>query len=191
MRALRLVDGDALLGEVRAGRLHAALDVWPGEPRIDPDLLRATTVATPHVAGYSDDGKYEGTRMVYRAFCAAAGLKPQSMAVPTQPLQLQIQPRRQIQLIPLRSMRSRPHPSPASQTRISPSQLYPQLKQLAAGPHPALDTVDPGEAGFTGSLIIAEFDSLEAATAWADSDPYVDAGVFSRVIVKPYKLVLP
>ncbi len=62
---------------------------------------------------------------------------------------------------------------------------------LAAGPHPALDTEEPGEAGFTGSLIIAEFDSLEAATAWADSDPYVDAGVFSRVTVKPYKLVLP
>ena len=62
---------------------------------------------------------------------------------------------------------------------------------FAAGPHPALDTEDPGEAGFTGSLIIAEFDSLEAATAWADSDPYVEAGVFSKVTVKPYKLVLP
>lgn len=62
---------------------------------------------------------------------------------------------------------------------------------LAAGPHPALDTEEPGEAGFTGSLIIAEFDSLEAATAWADSDPYANAGVFSRVTVKPYKVVLP
>lgn len=62
---------------------------------------------------------------------------------------------------------------------------------LVAGPHPALDTEDPGEAGFTGSLIIAEFDSLEAATAWADSDPYVDAGVFAKVTVKPYKKVLP
>ena len=62
---------------------------------------------------------------------------------------------------------------------------------LVAGPHPALDAEDPGEAGFTGSLIIAEFDSLEAATAWADSDPYVDAGVFRRVVVKPYKRVLP
>tara|TARA_R110000823_G_scaffold27609_20_gene80574 strand:- start:41045 stop:41344 length:300 start_codon:yes stop_codon:yes gene_type:complete len=69
--------------------------------------------------------------------------------------------------------------------------LVDQGRLLAAGPHPALDTEDPGEAGFTGSLIIAEFDSLEAATAWADSDPYVDAGVFSRVTVKPYKLVLP
>lgn len=62
---------------------------------------------------------------------------------------------------------------------------------LAAGPHPALDTEDPGEAGFTGSLIIADFPSLEAATAWADSDPYVDAGVFKTVTVKPYKVVLP
>jgi hypothetical protein len=62
---------------------------------------------------------------------------------------------------------------------------------LAAGPHPAMDTEEPGEAGFTGSLIIAEFDSLEAATAWADSDAYVDAGVFNKITVKPYKLVLP
>lgn len=69
--------------------------------------------------------------------------------------------------------------------------LLDQGRLFAAGPHPALDTPDPGEAGFTGSLIIAEFDSLEAATAWADSDPYVDAGVFSKVSVKPYKLVLP
>ncbi len=69
--------------------------------------------------------------------------------------------------------------------------LAEQGRLMAAGPHPALDTEDPGDAGFTGSLIIAEFDSLEAATAWADSDPYVDAGVFSRVVVKPYKKVLP
>jgi len=69
--------------------------------------------------------------------------------------------------------------------------LADQGKLLAAGPHPALDTQDPGEAGFTGSLVIAEFDSLEAATAWADTDPYVDAGVFKTVAVKPYKLVLP
>lgn len=62
---------------------------------------------------------------------------------------------------------------------------------MAAGPHPAMDTLEPGEAGFTGSLIIAEFDSLEAATAWAGSDPYVEAGVFGKVTVKPFKLVLP
>tara|TARA_R110002110_G_scaffold415561_2_gene650843 strand:+ start:43075 stop:43374 length:300 start_codon:yes stop_codon:yes gene_type:complete len=70
-------------------------------------------------------------------------------------------------------------------------QLLDQGRLLVAGPHPALDTPDPGDAGFTGSLIIAEFDSLEAATAWADSDPYVDAGVFQRVVVKPYKVALP
>lgn len=70
-------------------------------------------------------------------------------------------------------------------------ELIDEGRLLAAGPHPALDTEDPGDAGFTGSLIIAEFDSLEAATAWADSDPYVDAGVFSKVTVKPYKKVLP
>ena len=70
-------------------------------------------------------------------------------------------------------------------------ELLDQGRLLVAGPHPALDTEDPGDAGFTGSLIIAEFDSLEAATAWADSDPYVDAGVFSKVAVKPYKVTLP
>ncbi len=69
--------------------------------------------------------------------------------------------------------------------------LLDQGRLLAAGPHPALDTGEPGDAGFTGSLIIAEFDSLEAATVWADSDPYVDAGVFTKLTVKPYKVVLP
>ncbi|MDG1943667.1 MAG: YciI family protein [Halioglobus sp.] len=69
--------------------------------------------------------------------------------------------------------------------------LADQGRLMAAGPHPAMDTLEPEEAGFTGSLIIAEFDSLEAATAWADSDPYVDAGVFGKVTVKPFKLVLP
>lgn len=62
---------------------------------------------------------------------------------------------------------------------------------MAAGPHPALDTEEPGDAGFTGSLVIAQFDSLEAARAWADADPYVTAGVFKNVVVKPYKRVLP
>ncbi|HEY9118414.1 MAG TPA: YciI family protein [Marinobacter sp.] len=62
---------------------------------------------------------------------------------------------------------------------------------LVAGPHPALDTPEPGDAGFTGSLVIAEFDSLESAQAWADADPYVEAGVYERVIVKPFKAVLP
>lgn len=62
---------------------------------------------------------------------------------------------------------------------------------LVAGPHPALDTPEPGEAGFTGSLVIAEFDSLESAQSWADADPYVDAGVYQQVTVKPFKAVLP
>lgn len=62
---------------------------------------------------------------------------------------------------------------------------------FAAGPLPALDTEDPGDAGFTGSLVIAEFDNLDVAKAWADEDPYTTQGVFSNVIVKPYKLVLP
>ncbi len=62
---------------------------------------------------------------------------------------------------------------------------------LAAGPHPAIDSDDPGEAGFTGSLIIAEFESLEAAREWAEGDPYTIHGVFTRVEVKPFKLVLP
>ena len=62
---------------------------------------------------------------------------------------------------------------------------------LVAGPHPAIDSEDPGEAGFSGSLIVAEFDSLEAAQSWADADPYVVNGVHERVIVKPFKKVLP
>ncbi len=78
---------------------------------------------------------------------------------------------------------------PAHLQRIQ--QLVDDGRLLAAGPHPALDTEDPGSAGFTGSLIIAEFDSLEAARDWADSDPYVAAGVFRQVVVKPYKRVLP
>lgn len=62
---------------------------------------------------------------------------------------------------------------------------------LIAGPHPAIDSEDPGTEGFTGSLVVAEFDSLQDAQAWADSDPYVSAGVYESVIVKPFKKVLP
>lgn len=62
---------------------------------------------------------------------------------------------------------------------------------LLAGPHPAIDAEDPGPAGFSGSLVVAEFPSLEAAQAWADADPYVAAGVYSQVTVKPFKAVLP
>jgi len=62
---------------------------------------------------------------------------------------------------------------------------------LVAGPHPAVDSTDPGPAGFTGSLVIAEFDSLEEAQTWANDDPYVAAGVYSKIAVKPYLRVLP
>ncbi|MDF2181487.1 YciI family protein [Neptuniibacter sp. CAU 1671] len=62
---------------------------------------------------------------------------------------------------------------------------------LVAGPHPAIDSEDPGPAGFTGSLVIAEFNSLEEAKAWADQDPYKQQGVYKNVTVKPYKKVLP
>lgn len=62
---------------------------------------------------------------------------------------------------------------------------------LLAGPHPAIDAEDPGPAGFSGSLVIAEFESLEAAQTWADADPYVSAGVYASVKVKPFRRVLP
>ncbi len=62
---------------------------------------------------------------------------------------------------------------------------------VLAGPCPAIDSSDPGEAGFTGSLVLAEFESLEQAQAWADADPYVEAGVYRQVVVKPFKKVLP
>lgn len=69
--------------------------------------------------------------------------------------------------------------------------LQEQGRLVLAGPHPAVDAEDPGEAGFSGSLVVAEFDSLEDARAWADADPYVAAGVYARVSVKPFRQVLP
>ena len=62
---------------------------------------------------------------------------------------------------------------------------------ILAGPHPAVDSEDPGDAGFSGSLVVAEFDSLDEAQAWADQDPYVSAGVYRQVTVKPFRQVLP
>src|SRR5690606_24406161 len=62
---------------------------------------------------------------------------------------------------------------------------------LLAGPHPAIDSEDPGNAGFTGSLVVAEFASLAEAQNWADADPYVAAGVYQQVLVKPFRKVLP
>jgi hypothetical protein len=70
-------------------------------------------------------------------------------------------------------------------------QLQDAGRLLLAGPFPAIDSPDPGPAGFSGSLIVAAFDSLQAAQAWADADPYVAAGVYARVSVKPFKKVLP
>ena len=69
--------------------------------------------------------------------------------------------------------------------------LQAEARLILAGPCPAIDSPDPGSAGFSGSIIIAEFASLEAARAWADADPYVAAGVYARVDVRPFRKVLP
>ncbi|BBP43685.1 YciI family protein [Thiosulfativibrio zosterae] len=69
--------------------------------------------------------------------------------------------------------------------------LADQNRLILAGPNPAIDSADPGEAGFTGSLIVAEFESLEAAQVWANADPYLAAGVYEKVDVKPFKQVFP
>lgn len=69
--------------------------------------------------------------------------------------------------------------------------LKDQGRLLMAGPNPAIDSSDPGEAGFSGSIIVAEFDSLEDAQGWAEQDPYVAAGVYESVVVKPFNRVLP
>jgi hypothetical protein len=87
------------------------------------------------------------------------------------------------------SLEQRKGVRPAHLERIQ--HLVDEGRVIVAGPHPAIDTQDPGEAGFTGSLIVAEFSSLEAAQTWANADPYVTAGVYARVIVKPFKKVLP
>lgn len=68
-------------------------------------------------------------------------------------------------------------------------ELDEQGRLFTAGPLPAIDSQDPGEAGFTGSLVIAEFDSLEQAREWAANDPYIVAGVYSNTVVKPFKKV--
>ena len=69
--------------------------------------------------------------------------------------------------------------------------LQQQGRLLIAGPHPAIDSDDPGPAGFSGSLVVAEFDSLDSAQSWAQDDPYMQAGVYKNVSVKPFKKVLP
>jgi len=67
--------------------------------------------------------------------------------------------------------------------------LQDEGRLILAGPHPAIDSEDPGQAGFSGSLVVAEFESLQAAQSWADTDPYVAAGVYAQVKVKPFKKV--
>lgn len=87
------------------------------------------------------------------------------------------------------SLQKRQSARPAHLERLD--KLKAEGRLLLAGPFPAIDSPDPGPAGFSGSLIVAAFDSLEAAQAWADADPYVAAGVYRKVAVKPFKRVLP
>lgn len=78
---------------------------------------------------------------------------------------------------------------PAHLARLEVLQAEGRL--VLAGPHPAIDSENPAEAGFSGSLVVAEFIDLAAAEAWADADPYIEAGVYQKVTVKPFKKVLP
>ncbi len=78
---------------------------------------------------------------------------------------------------------------PAHLARLE--KLRDEGRLLLAGPHPAIDAEDPGPAGFSGSLVVAEFESLEEARCWAEADPYREAGVYARVTVKPFRKVLP
>lgn len=87
------------------------------------------------------------------------------------------------------SLEKRMGARPAHLARLN--QLKDEGRLLLAGPYPAIDSPDPGPAGFSGSLIVAAFDSLEAAQTWANADPYVAAGVYAQVSVKPFKKVLP
>lgn len=87
------------------------------------------------------------------------------------------------------SLDSRLAARPAHLERLK--QLKAEGRIVLAGPHPAIDSNDPGAAGFSGSLIVAEFASLQAAQDWAKADPYVAAGVYDNVVVKPFKQVLP
>ncbi|NQD91380.1 YciI family protein [Pseudomonas sp. CrR25] len=87
------------------------------------------------------------------------------------------------------SLENRLAARPAHLARLE--QLKSKGRLVLAGPHPAIDSNDPGAAGFSGSLIVAEFDSLDAAQNWADADPYRAAGVYASVLVKPFKQVLP
>lgn len=87
------------------------------------------------------------------------------------------------------SLERRAQARPAHLKRLQA--LKDEGRLLLAGPHPAIDTDDPGPAGFVGSLVVAEFSSRAEAEAWAAEDPYVAAGVYARVDVKPFKKVMP
>jgi uncharacterized protein YciI len=87
------------------------------------------------------------------------------------------------------SLERRLNARPAHLARLT--RLRDEGRLVLAGPHPAIDSNDPGPAGFTGSLVVAEFPTLDAAQYWADQDPYLTAGVYARVSVKPFKQVLP
>lgn len=87
------------------------------------------------------------------------------------------------------SLQQRLQARPAHLERLQ--MLKKQGRLLVAGPNPAIDSSDPGDAGFSGSLIIAEFDNLNDAKSWADADPYIKSGVYQSVSVKPFKKVLP
>ncbi len=87
------------------------------------------------------------------------------------------------------SLEKRKASRPAHLSRLK--ELNQQGRLMVAGPHPNVDSQEPGEAGFSGSLIIAEFESLQAAKAWAAQDPYIEAGVYQNVTVKPLIVALP
>ncbi len=87
------------------------------------------------------------------------------------------------------SLERRLNTRPAHLARLT--ELQNQGRLILAGPHPSVDSVDPGPAGFSGSLIVAEFDDLAAAKTWAEADPFVIAGVYASVVVKPFRKTLP
>ena len=87
------------------------------------------------------------------------------------------------------SLSKRMEARPSHVARLN--ELKDEGRLILAGPHPSIDVSEPGDAGFSGSLIVAEFDDLQQARQWADSDPYVTAGVYSSVVIKPFNKVLP
>ena len=87
------------------------------------------------------------------------------------------------------SLSKRMEARPSHVARLN--ELKDEGRLILAGPHPSIDVSEPGEVGFSGSLIVAEFDDLQKAREWADADPYVTAGVYSSVVVKPFNKVLP